>query len=277
MNVLAVLLVMIAIYGYYAIFDKRATREDGRAFAVGGWLVVSAAAIGLLAYQAGPAHVFDAHPEDLETFVLLLLPYGVLMTLCLQQARIVRVTTPALLVTHGMALAALADGHIAFLFGIGVAMTPVVLYAALRRKVGPTIRILAYVWCMVVFTAYTVRFIDAGLVQTDAVSTALLALPFLLVRLSSFAAVFVVFIRSDDSAAGTFLEDREMLLEHAQIERMALAVALGLPAAAAGVMLAALKVDQAGLAFVVLYLVGQELAWHLQPPAYRGRRWWQTA
>jgi hypothetical protein len=68
-----------------------------------------------------------------------------------------------------------------------------------------------------------------------------------------------------------------MLLDHVQIERMPLAVVLGLPVAGAAVMAGALKIDQAGLAFVVLYLAGQELALRLQPPAYPARRWWQTA
>jgi hypothetical protein len=276
-NVFAVLLVMIAIYGYSAAFDPRVAARDGRRLAIGSWIVTSLGAIGLLIYTVGFGDLFDAQPQDLATFALLFLPYGILMTFFLQDARVVQITTPALLVTHGIALAAIGDSDIDWLFFVAIPLTPLVLYAALRRKVGGFVRVLAYTWCMVVFATYTLRFIDEALVQRTDVSATLLALPFLLVRLSSFAAMLLIFIPSRDDIVGTYIEDFQMMLDHAQIKRLSLMVAVAVPAAAAGAMLLGEQLGQAGTAFILLYIAGQILGLQLQPPEYRGRRWWERA
>jgi hypothetical protein len=199
------------------------------------------------------------------------------MTFFLQDARVVQITTPALLLTHGIALAAIGDSDIDWLFFVAIPLTPLVLYAALRRKVGGFVRVLAYTWCMVVFATYTLRFIDEALVQRTDVSATLLALPILLVRLSSFATMLVIFIPSRDDIIGTYIDDFQMMLDHAQIKRLPLIVAVALPAAAAGVMLLGEKLGQAGTAFIVLYIAGQVLGLQLQAPEYRGRRWWERA
>jgi hypothetical protein len=277
-NALLVLLVMVAIYGWFAIFDPRAARSDGRAWAVGSWLVASTLAVGVLFLDTGlTPDIRDPTSDDLAAFLVLYLIYGFVMTLLLEEARTIRITSPTLLVTHGMALGALADSHVEWLFGIGVLVTPLVLYATLRRKVGLIVRFCSYIWCMVVFTGYAVWFVDVALVRSTDISMVVFALPFLLMRLSSYVAMLMAVFPGEYDTSSP-MEGFDKLVAHTELVRLSPALVPALPVATAALMAVAIGLGQAAGGFVVLFVAGQLLALRLQPAAYPSRRWrWERA
>jgi hypothetical protein len=278
MNVLLVLLIVVAIYGGYAIFDPRVVREERRRTVVLIWLAASAAVVVWVVASVGPTlEVTDPTSDDFLGLALIFVPYGAVMTMLLEDVRVVDITTPALLVTHGIALGSITSGDLDWLFVAALAMTPLVLYAALRRRVGGTVRVLTYGWCMLVFAAYTFQFLHDAIVQGGGISTTLLVLPFLLVRLLSYVTMLILFFPDRTDPIGSYTEDFGMMLRHSEIKELELAFALLLPAAAAGLMIAGTSLGEPATAFAALLVGGQLLGRLMQPPEYRGRLWWQRA
>lgn len=260
MNGLAVLLAMIAIYGAYAVKDPRL--ED-RKFTVWAWIICSAIALGATFY-------FGVGDVTVAGMVAGYIVYGMAMTFVLEEARTVHVSSPLLLVVHGMGLA-----YIDVLLLPALLLTPLVIYAILRKRREGLLDCVLYVWCMVVLTVYTARFISDELVRSDELSTLLLALPLLFVRLSSFAMMLTYLFPDKSAPIQGYKDAYEMFLKYSQLREAPVALVLALLVGAMVAMAFAFHVEQEGPAFVVIYGVGLAIAVRLYPDDQPGVGWWQ--
>lgn len=272
MNGFVVLGAMIAIYGGYAIFHPRVrVRQSGRVLIVMAWVLISICALALTAAAAGPAaRIAHPTPDHVGKLLFCFGLYAICMSLLLAGARVLVLTTPLLLVAHGFAIAAKGADELSFLFPMAVALSPVVLYAAMHdnRKgssLGDAIRIVSYLWAATVLIAYTVVFISDELVHGELLGTALVVLPLLLVRLGGFAALLVLLLPQRGDVIGGYVAVLGAISAYSQIQRVPTLIAVSLSAIAAGVMLLALDAGEAPLVFVASFSAAQALGFAINP------------
>ncbi len=272
-NILAVALVMVAIYGYYALLDPRVGTRFGRPPVIAGWVAGSALFVGILT-QAGAD---GSTPAELLGWYV---GYGAVMSHLMAEARIVRVTTPLLLASTGLALAgfALADPDAAGVGILALYASPFVVYVAVVDKTPTWLRVGGYLWCMAVFAIYTLLFLRDELVRTvDDVSAQLVAVPFLLVRLSSFAAMLGLFIPLRGRSRKSYRWAANVVAGHARLERVPIWLVVAIPAAAAGIMVIGDQLGHAPGAFVAVTIAAHELGRRLEPNEFEARDWWRRA
>jgi hypothetical protein len=265
----AVLAGMAVVYGAFALLDPRLrAKGSGRVLIVLAWVGITVAAVALTAVIAGPAaSIAHPGPDDVPKLLTAYVVYGVAMSLLMSAARVAIVTTPLLLVAHGFAVAAVGQDAIAFLFPIAVVLSPLVLYAAMHDCyadfTGLVIRVILYLWCVTIVIAYSAIFIGDELVHGGLLSTSLIAIPLLLVRVCSFGALLVLLPSRDlEDYAGAL----DTIVGYAQIHRIANVLAVSLSAAAAGAMVVAVPAGQAPLVFVASFGAAQRLGFRLHPP-----------